>query len=149
MKPKCVGKRREANMFYDNNFYIQHTNLTNPNYVDILTLDSKLDSLTVLFKTITAFSPTSAKKEFWKPDSEEIHQTASFSLDIEEVRMMIKKLQQFVDIYDEFSKYNFIVGEHEDLLAQQEQKEQINVPLDNSQKCFFKPTKNKTIKKNS
>lgn len=90
---------------------IEHTNRTYPEYKDILCLVSHFDTMQISFDTYKIHNV-----EHLFPDKEaEKRRSISMEITYDEAIILRNKLQEFIDAYDEYAKYNFMVGEHETL----------------------------------
>lgn len=94
---------------------IERTNQTYPEYRDILCLVSHFDTMQISFDT---YKIHNVKYLFPVSDKEaEKRRSISMELTYDEAVILRNKLQEFIDAYDEYAKYNFMVGEHESLLS--------------------------------
>lgn len=94
---------------------IERTNQTYPEYRDILCLVSHFDTMQISFDT---YKIHNVKHLTPIPEREaEKRRGISMELTYDEAVILRNKLQEFINAYDEYAKYNFMVGEHESLLS--------------------------------
>ncbi len=95
---------------------IERTNQTYPEYKDILCLTSHFDTMQISFDTYKIHNV----KHLFSVSEKEAKKRHNISIELtyDEAVILKNKLQEFIDAYDEYAKYNFMVGEHESLLSE-------------------------------
>lgn len=106
---------------------IERTNQTYPEYRDILCLVSHFDTMQISFDT---YKIHNVKCLFPISDKEaEKRRSVSMEITYDEAVILRNKLQEFINAYDEYAKYNFMVGEHESLISDEDDDCSIDIPL--------------------
>lgn len=104
---------------------IERTNRTYPDYKDALVLLSHFDTMNISLSTYKLYGPVSP----YPAETNDPVNSMSMEITYDEAVILRNKLQEFINAYDEYAKYNFMVGEHESLISDEDDDCSIDIPL--------------------
>lgn len=104
---------------------IERTNRTYPDYKDALVLLSHFDTMNIGLSTYKLYGPLSP----YPAKTNDPVNSMSMEITYDEAIILRNKLQEFIDAYEEYAKYNFMVGEHESLISDENNDCSIDIPL--------------------
>lgn len=104
---------------------IERTNRTYPDYKDALVLLSHFDTMNICLSTYKLYGPVSP----YPAETNDPINSMSMEITYDEAVILRNKLQEFINAYDEYAKYNFMVGEHESLISDEDDDCSIDIPL--------------------
>lgn len=88
---------------------IERTNRTYPDYKDALVLLSHFDTMNIGLYTYKLYGPVNP----YPTETNDPVNSMSMEITYDEAIILRNKLQEFIDAYDKYAKYNFMVREHE------------------------------------